>query len=128
MRTIKFRAWHSEQKRMFAVYGLGSDFVTENTFDGVDPGINAFYGDDMNFIHIMQFTGRTDKNGKEIYDGDIIKEYDEVVKVFYNDCTASFDIEYSGGDCDRLVYKDGHSEHSFEVLGNIYENPELIKP
>lgn len=47
MRKLRFRAWHTEQKRMIDVYGLGIDFLTENTLDGVDPGTNAFCGDDM---------------------------------------------------------------------------------
>jgi uncharacterized phage protein (TIGR01671 family) len=77
---------------------------------------------------LMQFTGLHDKNGKEIYEGDIVKTKDDTLKVFWNSSTASFDVEFSGGDCEPLVpfygewYPDQH-----EVIGNIHENPELLK-
>jgi len=42
---------------MFEVYGLGQDFITENTMDGVDPGQNCFNGDELEDIVVMQWTG-----------------------------------------------------------------------
>lgn len=127
-RELKFRAWHTEQKRMFEVYGIGKDFVTENTLDGVDHGHNAFCDDDMNFIEIMQYTELKDKNGKEIYEGDI---------VFAKHWTPShFVIKYiEGGFCgtfkgariptDINLFYDS-SGCAIQLVGNIFEHPELI--
>lgn len=75
---------------------------------------------------LMQYTGLTDKNGKEIYEGDIVKSEQwtpEIYRVWFsrggfcfsNDTT---DIEY---------VNDAKYLEQFEVIGNIYENPELLK-
>ena len=72
-------------------------------------------------VELMQFTGLLDKNGKEVFEGDIIKLYPNRVRV----------IEYSepngcymerGTSLNQL-----HSSSEFEIIGNIYENPKLIK-
>lgn len=128
-REIKFRAYHTEQKRIFEVYGIGRDFITENTLDGVDPGHNAFCEDDLNFIEVMQYTGLKDKNGKEIYEGDI------VLAKHWN--PSKFQIEFiEGGFCGtfkgcNIPTDINHFYDSagcaIEVIGNIYETPDLIK-
>lgn len=72
-RIIKFRAFSKIKKRMFPVFGLGQYWVTEDTLDGVDPGNNCFMGSDfLNDIIVMQFTGLKDRNGVEIFEGDVI--------------------------------------------------------
>lgn len=148
-REIKFRAWHTEQKRMFEVYGLGIDFVTENTFDGVDPGYNAFANDDLNFIEIMQYTGLKDINGKYIYEGDIVRwglgltgSYDAEFRHRYATVWIDPDIQFKiiyyvhsvtleRVPTDDYLFNYGNfayqeTELYLEVIGNIYENPELL--
>ena len=66
----------------------------------------------------MQYTGLKDKNGKEIYEGDIIDIGDKVVEV--SDIYSFREIYLVHG------LKDGHKIYG-EIIGNIYENPELIK-
>lgn len=113
-REIKFRAWHQEQKRMFQVYGIGPDFITEQTLNGIDYGTNAFCDDDLEFINVMQFTGLRDKNGKEIYEGDIVRFPDRVGAVEW----ISAEWGYR-----NVMWPEG-----CEVIGNIHQTPELLKP
>ena len=116
MREIKFRAWDGE--KMFVPGGL------KNPVNFTD-----------NVVH-MQYTGLKDVNGKEIYEGDIVKnKYNklELVKWGYFVESVNFN-EYSNQNYGWYVgqdsqYEDFEQIHNgmWEVIGNIYENPELIK-
>ena len=70
----------------------------------------------------MQYTGLKDKNGKEIYEGDIICAYDRNGSVVYDELRASYIVH------DRWSEVLCHVANACEVIGNIYENPELLKP
>lgn len=132
MREIKIRAWQPPRDS-----GLEGTMYFPQLF--VDErGVVSLSGDEGG--RLMQFTGLLDKNGKEIYEGDVVKMRDEVFEVFYCDTTASF--RRSGRVDGKPHYqmlsinliREGDGEYRgddkgkyFEVLGNIYENPELLK-
>ena len=111
-RQIKFRAWDKSCNKMRGIKGLQDCFSLRS--DGVS-------NDD--YI-LMQFTSLKDINGKEIYEGDIvnIRHYGSQKKVIVEideDGVFPFGYKYSEWD--------GYYLQTAEVIGNIYENPELLK-
>jgi hypothetical protein len=115
-REIKFRAWDGAQWSYFTIGQTWTDFMFSVYHDHCSNG-KTFY----------QHTGLKDKNGKEIYEGDILEAFEEDrYKVFFNTSMASFDVEWAGGDCDSLVPKSGWNNLEYEVIGNIYQNPDLL--
>lgn len=117
MREIKFRAYidtfrpfGDEEKQAHM-----SDTFTFNDFDGDYFIPEGCYLSNMT---IMQYTGLKDKNGKEIYEGDLLM-FDYPMEVLFERCC--FVVRKKTGNSLLL----GH-EIEGEIIGNIYENPELI--
>ncbi|MEE0865539.1 MAG: YopX family protein [Clostridia bacterium] len=115
MREIKFRLWNDYDKKM-----LNWSYLLERNLANIFtlPSYKKW---------LMQYTGLKDKNGKEIYEGDIVRthyigeigvENDEVI--FDRGC---FCVNYSE-DYHPLL---NEVNHCSEVIGNIYENPELLE-
>lgn len=121
MRTIKFRAWDEADKTIRKVTAINwydeCVYMDETPMTGVRRALAN--------LNLMQFTGLLDKNGKEIYEGDVLKhEHDAVSSVEWLD--GCFVVRHwwnkKPSDCDFIAVK-----NKFEIIGNIYENPELLK-
>jgi hypothetical protein len=108
MRAIKFRAWNREKKVM----------SFEFEFDSFDGSYFIPEGWSLYEMEIMQFTGLFDKNGKEIYEGDVVDSDQGVREIKWEQCGFSPFHENGWGDW---------NENNMVVIGNIYENPELLK-
>ena len=131
MRPIKFRAWYKKNKKMQFIaslhfgclkpyHGQAGDLLTivhVNRETAIPP-----VPTDLEDIELMQFTGLHDKNGKEIWEGDILGNgVDRSWPVEFNDAAFTWGII-------PLRQIDFKSDRcGLEVLGNIYENPELLK-
>lgn len=136
MREIKFRAWDKEDKKMYVVAHI-SNLLTVGTYVTVrknEPDAITKIERDLeeDTYELMQYTGLKDKNGKEIYEGDIVKRYDQNGIIKFN-----FLVEQDGAVVDVPnfgfnMHNDDENESLYgelEVIGNIYENPELlVKP
>lgn len=119
----RFRAWDKEFKEMVQVDALVFD---EQIIKATYKNGNVVKEDLKNYI-LMQSTGLTDKNGKEIFEGDVVK----MAKNVYSEPTYYEVVRHRGG-AYRLESKQYGCElwlrHAdCEIAGNIYENPELLE-
>lgn len=141
-RVIKFRAWHEEKMWFVKVFDWFTNsgctknlpsWVTlererkDDTGEYVDTIEQALSGEK---VELMQFVGLLDKNGKEIYEGDIMKTPLGNLEVAFitNLLWDGAGSEHSG------FYFKGHEDMEFhlhlnagEVVGNVFENPELLE-
>lgn len=124
MREIKFRAWLKEEKIMGEV--LGIDILHKEIFFSNEDA-NCYEHTDFKDIELMQYTGLKDKNNKEIYEGDILKLRDNhgIQLVKYHDEWSAFIVE-SQKDTSVGVLGLYFDKEDFEIIGNAYENPELL--
>ena len=122
----KFRAWHNELGRMMSISDMWFNVDSLGEIGLNDTIMNDYITVSPDEIELMQSTGLKDKNGKEIFEGDILFGY--AGEDFWE--IVEFDIEEG-----RWVRKDiyynsklGLSENNefMEIVGNIYENKELL--
>jgi len=124
VRQIKFRVWDKLKKRMLDSFGLwelhddGQNLEHGNGSIFVNRRYNLFKKKDFLFL---QFTGLKDKNGKKIYEGDVIKCLNKSMEIKF--MNAQFIATDGKGIYTIWTNDDG----DIEVLGNIYENPLLVK-
>ena len=120
MREIKFRAWDKQQKR----WDKDSVMITSEGGVWNCEGYSESWGPDDDGVYIIvQYTGLRDKNGKEIYEGDILSFDHDSAEGMWNQGTA----RYSNGAFRIHAYVLCEISNYLKVIGNIYENPELIK-
>lgn len=133
MRELKFRAWCEGKHENMTFTKTFMDYdviIVDGKYASVEAGwdIHGTYPT----VPLMQYTGLKDKNGVDIYDGDILSfpKEEQIISIRWNETHAcwrfdehrGFDDGVGRGDWDFTI----GIANSCEVIGNIYENPELL--
>lgn len=130
MREIKFRAWDKVNKNMLYDVSTGTVIIWYKEISAKSE--NCVF---------MQYTGLKDANGKEIYEGDIVKyvageNYENTGVVIWADEKNSFNLKTYPFMCGFVIHNEEENKtdkfewdetNYMEVIGNIYENPELLE-
>lgn len=129
-REIKFRIWQKKTQKMHYPH-QNKGFLQ---FDGTGVSFNDDLGYvDQGVYELMQYTGLKDENGKEIYEGDIVRfdfDYFNKFALIYGDVYYKNACFYINDGCPAGNLGLGHlieNKRNVQIIGNIYENPELLK-
>ena len=124
MRETKFRAYHKERKEMFEIASI--DFEEKKA--ALSNGIIKLLNVDSKQFELLQYTGLKDKNGKEIYEGDILFFRDENMKyiVVWQDTAFIIKSIEIRKYLEKMCWLDD-TEICCEIVGNIYENKKLLE-
>ena len=140
MREIKFRAWDEDFKYMNYKVLVGNIWDTDEKYTAhamwIEPKYVSYkkeagwcHFDEHSNIKLMQYTGLKDKNGVEIYEGDILAGCNGSINgTGWN--WGNYSISFKDGKFDVPLwgtFEHYDSTHWFEVIGNIYENTELLE-
>lgn len=133
--TLKFRAWDKVNEKLKQVYSINFDKngeIESIKEEYTEPNeIYAMF--DIGYFELMQSTGLQDKNGVEIYEGDIVEfkyPYDKRIKtkgiIVWNDDKACFGISMKETTEQYELYRIT-AENYLTVIGNVYQNSELLE-
>lgn len=127
-RQIKFKVWVPEKKKMFSfeeAIMTGVDLTSAEGVNYQSPLLSVAFVDQSGKLIAQQFTGLLDKNNKEIYEGDIVKydlgEVEGLINKVVWDHFGWRISETNNSACFPLT-----SGLDYEIIGNIFENPELL--
>ena len=125
----KFRAWHNELGRMMSISDMWFNVDSLGEIGLNDSVMNDYITVSPDEIKLMQSTGLKDKNGKEIFEGDIVDYKGREAVVKWHGSYASFIYRFVDGLKERVSEWDPLflACYHFEVIGNIYENPEFLE-
>jgi hypothetical protein len=133
MRELKFRAWQESQKKMHQEIGLHHHIMTNHTMcdedecgyvaKGTGKGEYTLFANQSEWP-IMQFTGLLDKNGKEIYEGDVTNN--GYVVLWNNEKALFAEHTYQQVLGKWSVMSYPLDSRWIQIIGNIYENPDLL--
>ncbi|VVB58126.1 YopX protein [Candidatus Anstonella stagnisolia] len=136
MRELKFRVWDGTEMHYPPRKGDITSFVLTQNGEVWNSDNCPLTPEEEKSIVVMQYTGLKDKNGKEIYEGDILQyiwksangaEWKETQQVFIGEHTSEEMGNIIVGVHTGSLSLDKDGAEKYEVIGNVHENPELLK-
>lgn len=136
-RPFKVRIWNSFKKQMFYLEGMGTIELYDDGSGCLMDNFGEILTDISDENPLMYSLGIQDENGKDVYEGDIwVNDDDYLMQIVWNKGEVKFDSIIINGEKDSY-WKDeeeednnawwGYPYSGDEIIGNIYENPELLK-
>lgn len=129
-REIKYRAWDKKNKEMYTLITLQ---WLETLYIGGIGEFSEVMCEVDDTIALMQYTGLKDKNGKEIYEGDVLQHKTTLGPNgpevnYHKEVVIWGEGEWLSGKLalNANLFVEGQGDYT-EIIGNIYENPELLK-
>lgn len=134
MREIKFRAWDKDSNKMIFQHDTNGVLETNDYYFSLneDDVVLLYYDEDYcDYLvcnaKLMQYTGLIDKNGKEIYEGDIVRHFKrDKEKLLKIEISSGYGVYAQENDTTKRLIGRSNTHLCYEVVGNIYENPELL--
>lgn len=123
----KFRAWHNELGRMMSISDMWFNVDSLGEIGLNDAVMNDYITVSPDEIELMQSTGLKDKNGKEIFEGDILKSNKYITSVFYEKGAYCVKFRRTTNTTVTMNVISFIEKYKTRIAGNIYENPELLE-
>lgn len=130
MREIKFRAWDTKSESMEYEIAIGKGYGEDSYILFLGLGETFIIDDDI--VKIMQYTGLKDKNNVEIYESDICRCLGGSEFNGHYEYNRIYEVKWQGSGLEMMIDNCGYGWNYssgfeyIEVIGNIYENPELL--
>jgi hypothetical protein len=124
MKEFKMKAWLKKENKMVAIIGIDLNYQYIRYTDDGNLFKDNYKIADFKDIELLQFTGTKDKAGQELYEADVILFNDGIDDIYglisYDDDEGTYRVSY-----ENITEPLSDREGDFEIVGNIFENPDL---
>ena len=124
MREFKIKAWLKKEKKMVAIIGIDFNYEYIRYTEDSNLFNENYKTAEFKDIELLQFTGLKDNGGQELYEADVIKFNDGIDDIYglisYDDEDGAYRVSY-----ENITEHLSEREGDFEIVGNIFENPDL---
>ena len=126
MKEFKMKAWLKKENKMVSIIGIDLNYQYIRYSDDGNLFKDDYKIAEFKDIELLQFTGAKDKVGQELYEADVILFNDGIDDIYglisYDDDDGTYRVSY-----ENITEPLSDREGDFEIVGNIFENPDLYE-